>query len=99
MKFLTTLAAALALAGAASAQQPPQCGPVADVEAWLSITFGEAPLFSGLESREGVMVRLFLNPSSGTWTVLTVGADGMACIAMYGGTGTIHAAPASGDPA
>lgn len=53
---------------------------------FLAKEFGEFPVFSG-QVDGNVVLRLFANASSGSWTMLLVRTDGMSCIHGHGESG------------
>jgi hypothetical protein len=80
---MTRLAfAALLLASPAFAQQPPQqrCAARAEITAMLANQFLEVPLTRGFDPAAGVMVEMWGNPVSGTWTLLVTRPDQSVCI-------------------
>jgi hypothetical protein len=65
---------------------PPQnapCAPYEDVSKALADKYGEAVMERGL-SQAGVMVEWWGNSATGTWTILTITAAGVACIVQAG---------------
>ncbi len=73
------------LASPALAQQPPQCGPRADMAAMLLVRYQETPIFLGVMGAQGV-AESWVNPNSGSWTMTISGTDGVMCI-VFSGTG------------
>jgi hypothetical protein len=73
---------AVLLAFPAYAQQPP-CAAYDVMTKGLSDRFGESVIERGL-SQTGVMVEWWGNAETGTWTILTVNAAGVACIVQAG---------------
>ena len=71
-----------ALASVAQAQQP--CGPRAEMEKLLRVDHGEVIVGAGI-SPTGVLYVL-ANAQSGSFTILLLRADNVACI-VGGGTG------------
>jgi hypothetical protein len=55
------------------------CGTYASQARLLRERRGELPVFWG-QSGPGVSVRLFANPKTGTWTILRVLRNSLACI-------------------
>lgn len=81
MRILLSLVALLsasmpALAGAAS------CAPKAVIEDALGGQFAETPFATGIAA--GNMVKFFGNAESGSWTVVVVRPDGVACVVAQG---------------
>ncbi len=66
-------------ASAAQVAEVPLCGPYPSQVRLLRERRGEAPVFRG-RSGSGVTVRLFTNPRTGTWTILRVLENSLACI-------------------
>jgi hypothetical protein len=72
----------LALMASPAYAQPP-CAPYGDMSKALADKYGEAVIERGF-SQTGVIVEWWGNASSGTWTILTVTAAGVACIVQAG---------------
>jgi hypothetical protein len=87
--------AALAVCFAMPAFADTKCGGYADMAAALSKEFGKAQRFVGVDSR-GLVTVLFFNAETASWTVLVVGANGLACMVAAGVNGEFVA---PGDPA
>lgn len=68
-----------AAAESAQVAEVPLCGPYTTQARLLRERRGEAPVFRG-EAGAGVTVRLFTNPKTGTWTILRVLENSLACI-------------------
>ncbi len=68
------------LADPANAQTDLQCAPQADVTAGLLRNFGEAPINGGIVGDGEAYMRTFVNDDTGSWTIVYVTADGMACL-------------------
>ncbi len=66
--------------GPASAEHP--CGRKDLIEQALGTRFGEAAFAMGMA--EGNVVKFFTNPQSGSWTIVVVRPDGVACVAAQG---------------
>lgn len=88
-------AAALSCAAGAAFAEPPAraaaAGPAlcATYEAhagFLASRYGEFPVFTG-RMDDGLVVRIFANGRSGSWTMLVVRADGLACVQAAGEAG------------
>jgi hypothetical protein len=82
MKTLAALAVCFAMPAFADIK----CGGCADMAAALSQQYGQTERFVGIESRKLVTV-LFFNPETASWTVLVVGANGLACVIAAGVNG------------
>ena len=78
--------AALAVCFAMPAFADTKCGGYADMAAALSKEFGQTERFVGIENRKLFTV-LFFNPETASWTVLVVGANGLACVIAAGVNG------------
>jgi hypothetical protein len=72
--------------------QGAQCAPWSNLSAYLTDTYGEAVTFQGQASATAVM-QVWVNPATGTWTVIYMGADQSSCIAASGQGGEIIAPP------
>ena len=86
MKIRTALVATLAAASGgapAYSQQMPLCGPAAEILPSFAAEYGEHTIASGLSPRGYVVVYL-ANPTTGTWTVFRLSAEGVACIVDAG---------------
>lgn len=80
-----------ALSAPAMAQDAPQCAGVADVLAGLQAGYGETIRARGLISAESMIV--VTAGESGSWTLLVVSADGVACLMASGGMFEVVDAP------
>lgn len=102
-RTLVTLAAASAVAAAtaaapASAEQtsrdaapdpdlrPPVCASYQVHARYLADRFGETPMFTGSVD-DTIILRVFVNPSTGSWTALIVRTDGTSCVTSAGENG------------
>ncbi len=82
-------AAASAQSGAPagnSAASPALCASHQDHVGYLAQEFGEHPVFTGQIS-DKLMLRIFANAGSGTWTMVIIRADGMSCVEQVGDSG------------
>jgi hypothetical protein len=61
----------------------PICGRYGELRATLGRQFGEQPASTGLAD-DGSIMQVFAAPASGTWTIVTVDPDGMACVLAAG---------------
>jgi hypothetical protein len=79
--------------------QTAQCGPRSDVLSVLATKYGEARRGIGIAGQNAVM-ELFVNPSTGTWTIIATSPDGKTCLIASGRNfeATRDAAPAKGSP-
>lgn len=73
------------LAAYITVQTPPQgeCRPFAALLPVLRKQYKEAPFLRGI-TEKGSMVMLTLNPATGTWTILEITPDMIACIRASG---------------
>jgi len=78
---LTALAFTI-LAAPVAAQNLP-CGDHAAIAFNLSERYGERVVFTALDSR-GVVVEIWLNGESGSWSALAVSPSGQACFIGVG---------------
>lgn len=84
-------AALVGASGAAYAEAPAReaaAGPAlcSSYEAhavYLSSRYGEFPIFTG-KMDDGLVFRIFANGRSGSWTMLVIRADGLACVQAAG---------------
>ena len=65
------------------AAQSPQCGVRSEVIAALADGFGEARHMQGI-TRDGVLMEVFGNAQTGTWTVTVTTAQGVMCVVSEG---------------
>ncbi|MDK3075158.1 hypothetical protein QO034_18885 [Sedimentitalea sp. JM2-8] len=79
--LLSALAALIAQTTTVSAQD--NCAPRDDVIAHLAGEYGETRYSLGLESR-GLLMELFVNRTTGTWTLTAVAPSGIACLVASG---------------
>ncbi len=83
-------AACIALACASPALAQSQCGPREAVIAALTAQYGESVIGRGLiANQQGQTVaamEVWVNPTSGSFTVLLSRPDGTACFAASGGS-------------
>lgn len=79
--------------------QTPQCAPRPDVLTALATKYGEARRGIGIAGQNAVM-ELFVNPSTGTWTIIATSPDGKTCLIASGSNFemTQDPAPAKGSP-
>lgn len=91
------LAALLGLAVPAQAQGMP-CGDGAAFVAHLEKDWGEDPNVIALDAA-GRMVRILVNPETGTWSMLVTGPGGPTCLISHGSAWeAIHQERGTGDP-
>lgn len=71
------------------------CGPHADVVSGLLKGYGEVSIASGAAGSNSTM-ELFLNPATGTWTVIATLPNGSACLLASGNNWKMSAVEAPG---
>lgn len=76
------LAACLAL-GAAPAVAQESCADHAKVKSLLASTYGETLQQIGLNNARN-LVEVYASPETGTWTIIEVTPEGMACLMAAG---------------
>lgn len=84
------LIALAVLAASPVAAQEPQCGPRDPFVKTLADSYGESRVGVGIEARGG-LVELYADPDDGSWTLLVVRPDGIACMVSEGHQWTIEA--------
>lgn len=81
------LVAMAVLAGIAMATpswaQVSNCGPSLAVYDALEEKYGESRVMSGLDA-DGILWEVWVNPDSGTWTLLSSDAGGTSCVQKSG---------------
>lgn len=85
------LALLLSMLGATAALAT--CGPADVARDRLARGYGEELMASGL-SGGGVLFEFWADPASGSWTILMVRPDGVACIGASGGDLELGLSPA-----
>ena len=90
--FVLLMAMALSLSAA------PQCAPRESVTDTLTGRYAEAPRMRGLAG-SGVIVELWANGDSGSWTILVTRPDGISCLVASGTAYTPIAPLPAGEPA
>jgi hypothetical protein len=78
-KYIAILACLAAYPGTAEAAS---CAPKALIEEALGTRFGEVAFAMGMAV--GNVVKFFSNPQSGSWTVVVIRPDGIACVVAQG---------------
>ena len=82
--FVLSFGFALLIFATQNAQaQTPQCAPRPDVLAALATQYGEARRGIGIAG-QNVVMELFVNPSTGTWTFVATSPDGKTCLIASG---------------
>lgn len=70
-----------------------ECAPRDRAVMMLDETFGEKPIIVGAVTGEmSMMLEMFANPITGSWTLLITGANGIACM-LESGTRLLAVAP------
>jgi hypothetical protein len=59
-----------------------QCGPKQTVAEQLAGRFGELPIVSGISMNNSM--KFFGNPKTGSWSMVFIRPDGMACVLAIG---------------
>lgn len=77
------VAAFLCLAPAPSHAQRTPCGDGDSLIAHLEKEWGEAPAVIALDAA-GRLVRILINPQTGTWSLLMTGPGGPTCMVNHG---------------
>lgn len=94
--MLCALAALLVLGSQAMAQQ--QCAPYAPIRDRLTTgQYAEIPAARGM-TVSGLVLEIFVNDKTGTWTAFVIRPDGLACGAASGTAWEIIAVKPKGDP-
>ena len=65
-----------------AAAESPQCGPKKAVASQLAEQFGEVPIVSGISLNNSM--KFFGNPRTGSWSMVFVRPDGVACVLAVG---------------
>jgi hypothetical protein len=92
LAFAVSFAAVPALAEEASRPapeadaRPPICASYEVHERFLAERYGETPTFTGSVD-ERIVLRLFVNHATGSWTALMVRTDGVSCVTSAGENG------------
>ncbi len=97
MKLIFGLAIGIAIGAPATAAGEPvdqnsepvriiRCAPYGDHAGVLTAQFGEHPVFTG-QLEGGMVLRIFANTRSGSWTMLLVRTDGLSCVQLAGESG------------
>ena len=93
MKQIVAGLATIALtATVAQAQQA--CAPLDAVVDRLAGQFSESVRAEGFGN--GVILQMWANTETGTWTVITIHPEGVACVRASGGNFVAHDAPPAG---
>ncbi len=87
MRLLAATIAAILLAPAAGAQTCPAQAPTETLAACLERTFGERAVLRLTGTR--LVYELFLNPDTGTWTIVRTAPAGLSRVMTHGAGYTI----------
>lgn len=82
MRIIIFAASALCLAAPSALAQPP-CAPLAEIARALAQDHDERPIGAGVVRGGERIAELFASPA-GTWTLVIVRTDGLACLALSG---------------
>lgn len=66
-----------------NAMAQPACGDAEQGHAALAKEFGEVPFFEGVDPQDRE-VRIFLNPKTGTWSLVIYPQEGIGCLIVSG---------------
>lgn len=80
-KFTGALCAVLLSASAAWAQEA--CGPTEEIHKWLGEAFNERRHAQGINA-SGMLIEVWGNAETGTFTVLATTPDGVSCLVTDG---------------
>ena len=98
--LIAALAAAffiVMLSTPSGAQRRP-CGDGADIIAHLEKDWGEGPEVVALDA-SGRMVRILVNPDTGTWSMLLTAPNGLTCLVSHGSAWEpVAVLPDAGEP-
>ena len=92
LAFAAGFAAAPALAEEVSrpapeaVARPAVCAAYQVHAKFLADRFGESPMFTGMVE-DGIVLQLFVNRATGSWTALLVRTDGVSCVTSAGENG------------
>ena len=94
LAFAVSAAAAPALAEEASRAapspeaeaRPAVCAAYQVHAKFLAERYGEMPMFTGMVE-DGIVLQLFINRATGSWTALLVRTDGVSCVTSAGENG------------
>ena len=97
--FAALAAAFFFVLGSPSSQaQPRPCGDGEDIIARLEKDWGEAAEILALDA-SGRMVRILVNPDTGTWSMLLTAPNGLTCLVSHGSAWEpVAVLPEAGEP-
>jgi len=64
--------------------EAPNCGPMKKISSGLSNLHGETPRAFAKLDEGGSPIIIFVNPTSGTWTIIMLMSDDIGCIVTSG---------------
>lgn len=88
MKYLIAVVLVVGFVNASWANH--MCGPRKELVETLLEQYQEVPLIRG--ETPGVTLEMFVAPRTGTWTVITVDPDGVACVQAAGNNFSLNKA-------
>lgn len=88
--MLKALITATLIATPATANE--KCAPYPVMAETLSTRFGETKVSEGIGGQGKAILQVWSNSETSTWSVLIVGANGVACLVAAGVSWTNHAA-------
>jgi len=80
--FWLSMALAIMLASMPVRAQQPPCGPSRQMYDHLSRAYGESRKYAGIAGQ--IIVELWVNDSTRSWTILTTRPDGQSCMSASG---------------
>ncbi len=98
LKTLTVMVAFMFTPSIALAQAEPSCGYRDNIVAGLAEIYGEILFGAGWPS-PSIVVEIWVNETTGTWTILRTNTSGIACIMVVGEAWISGLPPVVGDPA
>ena len=93
MRFIAMIAPVVILTGPAYAQS--QCGPLEDVLSILANKYTESTVAVGMADN-GMALQVIASPKGGSWTIIALRPDGIACILATGHDWSTVLAPKTG---
>lgn len=84
--FKTLIAAAVAAITASTvAAQSTNCGTFEEAVALLNGKYEETIVFAGIVSNQKGVLQIWMNPETGSWTLLVTDANRASCLVAAGG--------------
>lgn len=96
MKSFLSISALLATFSCAPAYALDQCVPTEVGQAYISDNYQETPTWTGL-SNVGVLIHIWTNEETGTWTLFTEDTEGVSCLIARGEAFEIIPPPIPGE--